>query len=51
MFYKYIDGHKVSFPVPTSHDTLPTAYARAARRKFKLTAEDGVTDQQFYDNT
>ena len=38
------------FPIPASGDgdDIERSYVNAARRKFKLTPEDGVTDDDFY---
>jgi hypothetical protein len=48
-FYKTIDDAEVGYPVPTSRNPVLICYIQGARRKFKLTAEDGVGDKEFYD--
>ena len=50
-FFKIIDGDEVGYPVPTSKNPVLLCYVKGARRKFKLTADDGVSDQEFYDKT
>lgn len=47
MFFRMIDGRKFSYPIPGRDDVL-ACYVRGARRKFRLTAEDGVSDADFY---
>ncbi len=47
MFFRVINSHKFSYPVPGRDDVL-ACYVRGARRKFHLTAEDGVSDADFY---
>jgi hypothetical protein len=46
-FEKIIDGRYYSYPVPDEKDVL-ICYVRGCRKKFKLTADDGVTDDEFY---
>lgn len=48
MFFKEIDGEVFSYPVPTSKGDVLPCYVRGARKKFKLTKADGVSDEQFY---
>jgi hypothetical protein len=50
-FHKVIDDAEVGYPIPTNNDPVLIAYVKGARRKFKLTEEDGVSDKDFYDNT
>jgi hypothetical protein len=47
-FIKAMEGGVFSYPVPDEKDVL-VCYVRGCRKKFKLTAEDGVSDQDFYD--
>lgn len=47
-FWKKGDGGFVSYPVPTTRDDILICYVRGCRKKFKLTAEDGVSDNDFY---
>jgi len=37
----------VSYPVPTESD-VKKCYVQGCRRRFQLTAEDGVSDKEFY---
>ncbi len=46
-FWKMIGGSYFSYPVPHEKDVL-VCYVRGCRKKFKLTAEDGVADRDFY---
>lgn len=46
-FWKMIDGKKFSYPVPGDRVVKP-CYIRGARKKFKLTAKDNVTDDDFF---
>ncbi len=48
VFFREVDGVTLSFPVPTGKQELESAYQRSLRRKFKLRAEDGVSDAEFY---
>jgi predicted RNA binding protein YcfA (HicA-like mRNA interferase family) len=47
MFARVIDGRRFTFPVPTEKEVKPP-YVRGCRRRFQLTAEDGVSDEDFY---
>ena len=49
MFSKVIDGHPVSFPMPTDKEVL-ICYLRPFRKRFKLTVEDDVSDNDFYNS-
>lgn len=42
------DGVKYPIPAHNDNDDVYRTYIRAARRRFHLTAEDGVTDEDFY---
>lgn len=37
-----------TFPVPTSKGDIKRVYVTACRRRFRLTAADGVSDEDFY---
>lgn len=41
---------QLTYPIPfrTENDDVKRCYIRAIRQKFKLTPEDGVSDQEFY---
>ncbi len=47
MFEKVMHGGVFTYPVPDQTDVL-VCYVRGCRKKFKLTAEDGVSDDEFY---
>jgi predicted RNA binding protein YcfA (HicA-like mRNA interferase family) len=48
VFMRTIDGGVFTYPVPTHSEDVLVCYVRGARRRFRLTAEDGVTDAAFY---
>lgn len=47
MFFRLVDGRNFSYPVPGRDDVL-ACYVKGARRKLRLTADDGVSDTDFY---
>ncbi len=47
MFFKHMGGIEFSYPIPSKKE-VKDCYVRGARRKFQLTAEDGVSDDEFY---
>jgi hypothetical protein len=49
-FFKTIDGGEVGYPIPTNRNPVLVCYVKGSRRKFRLTPEDGVTDNEFYHN-
>jgi len=46
-FEKRMDGGVYTYPVPDQTD-VQQCYVRGCRKKFKLTAEDGISDDDFY---
>jgi len=50
-FYKIIEGGEVGYPVPTTTEPVLVCYVKGARRKFRLTPADGVSDRNFYGKT
>lgn len=48
MFVGEVDGRPTSYTVPTSRDMVLTCYLRGIRKRFHLTANDGVSDESFY---
>ncbi|MGA2232092.1 MAG: hypothetical protein ABSH22_14445 [Tepidisphaeraceae bacterium] len=46
-FWKRMDGGVFSYPIPHQKD-VQQWYVRGCRKKFKLTADDGVSDEEFY---
>jgi len=47
VFWKIIDGGKYTYPVPNRKEVL-VCYVKGCRKKFRLTTDDGVTDEEFY---
>jgi hypothetical protein len=47
-FLKKFPEGVFSYPVPTHGDVL-VCYVKGCRKKFRLRAVDGVTDEEFYD--
>jgi hypothetical protein len=48
LFAKSTNAGTITYPVPTSSDDILICYLRGCRKKFGLTVEDGVSDQEFY---
>ena len=48
LFFKQIDGGNYTYPVPTHCDPVLPCYVKGSRKKFRLTKEDGVTDEDFF---
>ncbi len=46
-FFRRIEGNVFSYPIPHRNEVL-ACYVKAIRRKFKLCAEDGIMDDDFY---
>ncbi len=47
LFYKFINGDKFCYPIPTKTDVAP-CYVRGCRKKFCLTKDDNVSDEEFF---
>jgi hypothetical protein len=47
-FWKKLANGVFSYPVPTSKSDVDACYVRGCRKKFRLTAADGVSDDEFY---
>ena len=47
MFFKTIDGKEFSYPIPGDKE-VKDCYVKGARRKFRLTPADGISDDEFY---
>ena len=47
-FEKLMDGGMFTYPIPHHGKHVPQPYIRGVRKKFKLTADDGVSDDEFY---
>lgn len=48
LFWKVIDGRKFTYPVPTTSKDVKPCYVIGCRKKFALTKDDGVTDEEFF---
>ena len=48
LFWKKFPNGVFSYPVPTTKSDIAACYVRGCRKKFRLTPEDGVTDDEFY---
>lgn len=48
-FLREVEGTIELFPLPKKKEVLDS-YVRALRRKFKLTPQDGVSDEEFFGN-
>lgn len=48
MFFRRIGASVFSYPVPTHGNEVKQPYVRAIRKKFHLTADHGVPDEDFY---
>jgi hypothetical protein len=46
-FYKKFEDGEYGYPVPNQRD-VNQVYVKGARRRFRLTPEHGVTDEEFY---
>lgn len=47
-YFESPEGMKYPIPSMTDNDDVEKAYVNGARRRFGLTREDGVTDDEFY---
>ena len=47
-FYKVFSKGRFSYPVPTHGKEVLGVYVKGCRRKFLLTKEDDVSDEDFY---
>jgi len=48
MFFRRVAGSVFSYPIPTHGDEVQRQYVRGCRKRFQLTEEYGVSDQEFY---
>lgn len=47
-FWKKFAEGVFTYPVPTHDKDVQECYVKGCRRKFRLTAKDGVSDKDFY---
>jgi hypothetical protein len=48
LFYKKFEDGEFSYPVPTSDKEVNDCYVKGCRKKFRLTKDDGVSDDDFF---
>jgi hypothetical protein len=48
LFYKTFEDGTFSYPVPTHHSDVLICYVKGLRKKFRLTKQHGVSDEEFY---
>jgi hypothetical protein len=48
MFFRVVDGLRMSYPVPRHGKDVKQCYVSGCRKKFKLREQDGITDEMFY---
>jgi len=46
-FFKQFDDGRYSYPVPTHGKDVKSCYVAGCRKKFRLTPDDGVSDDEF----
>lgn len=49
LFFKQFAEGEFTYPVPTNNDPILLCYVKGCRRRFRLTVEHGVSDDDFYD--
>jgi hypothetical protein len=48
LFYRQFPEGTFTYPVPTHDKDVKICYVRGCRKRFRLRAEDGVSDRDFY---
>lgn len=48
LFEKEFSDGTVSYPVPTHGKNVKDCYVKGCRKKFRLTPDDGVSDDEFF---
>ncbi|MDR3633629.1 MAG: type II toxin-antitoxin system HicA family toxin [Isosphaeraceae bacterium] len=48
MFERRMSDGVFTFPIPTHDSDVKVCYVRGVRERFRLRAEDGVSDKEFY---
>ena len=48
LFDKQFDDGEFTYPIPTHSKDVNPAYVKGARRKFRLTPEDVISDDEFF---
>ena len=47
-FLRNVDGCVFSYPIPRHGNEVKQCYVAGLRKRLKLTASDGVSDEEFY---
>jgi predicted RNA binding protein YcfA (HicA-like mRNA interferase family) len=47
VFFVNTDKGKLTYPIPKGKDVKP-CYVKGSRKKFSLTPEDGISDEEFF---
>lgn len=50
LFYKEMDGGCFSYPVPTTSKDVKRCYVAGCRRRFNLTPDFNISDDEFYNS-
>jgi hypothetical protein len=50
MFFRRTDSGEFSYPIPTHDKTVKKQYVKGLRERLRLTADDGVPDDDFYNS-
>jgi hypothetical protein len=48
MFFRVVNGGTYSYPIPTHDKEVHKRYVKGCRERLSLTAEDGISDEEFY---
>jgi hypothetical protein len=48
VFRRQLPEGVFSYPVPTTSDDVHPKYVKGCRERFRLTPEDGISDEAFY---
>ncbi len=48
MFFRIVNGGKYSYPIPTHDKDVHKRYVKGCRERLFLTAENGISDEDFY---
>jgi hypothetical protein len=47
-FFKIFPDGEFGYPVPQHGKDVPAVYVKGLRKRLRLTAEDGVSDEEFF---
>lgn len=48
LFCRRLPDGVYTYPIPTHSDPVKVCYVKGARKRFRLTAHDGISDDEFY---